>query len=193
MKKRRNKTKKRHRNSAGAIPTTTRRRGPPINRAPPPDFKTAIAAAAASVGSSLASGLLVNQKVMDPETVSMLMAGIGGVGAYLTGGNLRVACSSIASVGAGQYALAKLGKAALKHNPPAEQQQQQQIAPPRQAQLLAPPEPQRPQSATGGGFVVDMFRDAANDLELIAEDEWRYGARDADPGGYVEVDLDEAA
>jgi hypothetical protein len=56
-------------------------------------------------------------------------------------------------------------------------------------------------SATGGGVVVDLFRDAANDLDMI-EDEWRYGIRDhaghggGHPGESAEpivIDLDEAA
>ena len=63
---------------------------------------------------------------------------------------------------------------------------------PGNAQLPAPPA-QR-QSANTGGMVVDMFRDAANDLELV-EDEWRYGVRDAPPDDAepVVIDLDDAA
>ena len=51
------------------------------------------------------------------------------------------------------------------------------------------------QSANTGGMVVDMFRDAANDLDLV-EDEWRYGARDAvaqESNEPIVIDLDEAA
>ena len=44
-------------------------------------------------------------------------------------------------------------------------------------------------------MVVDMFRDAANDLDLV-EDEWRYGVRDhaaQESSEPIIIDLDEAA
>jgi hypothetical protein len=66
------------------------------------------------------------------------------------------------------------------------------------AQLAPPPAvataPRR--SPDGGGVVVDLFRDAANDLDGV-EDEWRYGIRDdayaCGSNEPVVIDLDEAA
>ena len=201
MKKRRNKFRlkaKRRRNAAGAGAIGAPRRRvsmPRINRAPPPDLKTLASAVAASVGSSIASGLIVNQRIAEPETTALLMTAIGGVGAYFTGGNLRVACTGIAAAGAGQYALAKLGKAALK-GPAAQAPAALQVPIAAAAQgpvpPPAPPEPSR-SSATGRSAVGQMFRDASADLEALVEDEWRYGANDTDPEDVVEIDLDEAA
>jgi hypothetical protein len=60
------------------------------------------------------------------------------------------------------------------------------------AQLPAPPPPVAPprQSANEGGVVLDLFRDAATDLDMI-DDEWRFGVRD--DAGPVVIDLDEVA
>ena len=108
----------------------------------------------------------------------------GGATAYFSDGTPRIVGTSIAAAGAGQFALALMNKRALKAHG--------QVNPaPAPAQLPAPPPAQR-QSAGMGGSVVDMFRDAANDLDLV-EDEWRYGTRDADDGEPVVIDLDDAA
>ena len=201
MKKRRNKFRlkaKRRRNAAGAGAIGAPRRRvsmPRINRAPPPDLKTLASAVAASVGSSIASGLIVNQRIAEPETTALLMTAIGGVGAYFTGGNLRVACTGIAAAGAGQYALAKLGKAALKGQPVPQAPAALQVPAAVAVQGSAPPAPPEPRrsSATGRGAVGQMFRDAAADLEALDEDQWRYGTSEMDPEDVVEIDLDEAA
>jgi hypothetical protein len=114
----------------------------------------------------------------------------GGATAYFSDGTPRIVGTSIAAAGAGQFALALMNKRALK----AHGQANPTPASTPQAQLPAPPAVPR-QSANTGGMVVDMFRDAANDLDLV-EDEWRYGVRDA--GGQesnepIVIDLDEAA
>lgn len=153
------------------------------NRAPPPDMKTLATAVVASVGSSVASGLIVNQRIVRPETAALLMAGIGGAGAYFTGGNLRVACTGIAAAGAGQYAIVKLGRAALRGKP------QTSVPPPPPPPVAQAPAPQpapalppgpKPRSADDGGAVFDLFRDAGAELELIDRDDFRHGHRDAD-------------
>src|SRR5262245_60979004 len=114
--KQRNKSapKKAHkgRRNAGSTPC-------PMNRAPLPDLKAVGAVVAGSVGSSLTSALLVNQEISGPDTAALLMTAVGGFGALVTGGNLRVACTGIAAAGAGQLALATLGKKALKGKPKA--------------------------------------------------------------------------
>lgn len=155
------------------------------NRAPPPDLKTLATAVVASVGSSVASGLIVNQRIVKPETAALLMAGVGGAGAYFTGGNLRVACTGIAAAGAGQYAIVKLGRAALRGKP--EKSTTPQPPPPPvapapvpQSAPALPPGP-KPRSADDGGAVFDLFRDAGAELELIDRDDLRHRYRDADP------------
>ena len=179
----------RPRNAAtGAAPSAPRARAR-IARAAPPDWRTIAAAVAGGAGSAALGGLVVNQQILSPEAVGIgLMLG-GGATAYFSDGTPRIVGTSIAAAGAGQFALALMNKRALKahgHANPAP-------APPP-AQLPAPPPAQR-QSASTGGMVVDMFRDAANDLDLV-EDEWRYGVRDATPmddGEPIVIDLDEAA
>jgi hypothetical protein len=129
--------------------------------------------------------MLVNQKVAEPETVSMLMTVGGGVTAYLTEGNVRVAATGVACAGAGQYALAKLGKAALRK---AEREQRQ--APPTQVAAAPPQEPPR-QRAAGGGVVLELFRDASAEYEPDQEEDWDdLAANDDTP---IEIDLDQAA
>src|SRR5262249_41694937 len=109
--------------------------------------------------------------------------------------------TSVAAAGAGQFALAVMNKRAVKAHADADAKSKASsdtnapaAAPP--AQLPAPPAvtsvPLR-KSASGGGMVVDLFRDAASDLDAI-EDEWRYGIRDdAHASEPVVIDLDEAA
>ena len=193
-KKRKHRNKLKHRrNSAGGLGASSIRglRMPRLRRGAPPPWQTIGAAVAGSVGSAIASGLIVNQKIAKPETISLLMAATGGLGAYLTEGNARVAFTGVAAAGAGQYALAALGKAAMRKE--AERQSQG----PAQAQLpAATPEPPAPrQRATGGGAVVELFRDAAADLESIDDDDGRYSTRndDVDDDTPLEIDLDEAA
>ena len=175
--------------TAGFAPTSPRPRTR-ITRSAPPDWKTIAAAVAGGAGSAALGGLVVNQQILSPEAVGIgLMLG-GGATAYFSDGTPRIVGTSIAAAGAGQFALALMNKRALKAhghaNPTA--------ANSPQAQLPAPPAVPR-QSASTGGMVVDMFRDAANDLDLV-EDEWRYGVRDhaaqesSDP---IIIDLDEAA
>ena len=190
-KKHRNKHK-RHRNAAGGASTTRGFRMPRISRGAPPPWKTIGAAVAGSVGSAIASGLIVNQKIAKPETISLLMTATGGLGAYLTDGNTRVAFTGVAAAGAGQYALAALGKAAMRKE--AERQQQAPAA--QAAQLPAAqtaPAPAPRQRATGGGAVVELFRDAASELEDVDDDAWRYRDDAGDDETPLEIDLDEAA
>jgi hypothetical protein len=137
------------------------------------------AAAAGSIGTAVASSLIVNQNLARPETISLVMATTGGLGAYLTDGNARVAFTGMGAAGAGQLALAYLGRSAL-----AKEQQKRPDAP------VASTEPPR-KSATGGGIVADLFRDAAIDLDL--NDDWRHrddgadGVYRDDDAGYDDV------
>ncbi|MBP6627873.1 MAG: hypothetical protein KA297_00490 [Kofleriaceae bacterium] len=202
-KKGHHKKKKGHRNKrrndsggGAAIAARSRPRFRIPRRGAPPPWHTLGAAVAGAVGSAVASGLLVNQKVAEPETVSMLMAVGGGVAAYLTDGNARVAATGVACAGAGQYALAKLGKAALRK---AEREQHAQAAAPQApAPAAVPPAAPPRQRSQGGGVVLELFRDAAAELESDEEDEWRFGTRDSDVANDnddtpIEIDLDEAA
>jgi len=175
----------RPRNAATGVAPAPRARTR-ITRANPPDWKTIAAAVAGGAGSAALGGLVVNQQILSPEAVGIgLMLG-GGATAYFSDGTPRIVGTSIAAAGAGQFALALMNKRALK----AHGQANASPAP----QLPAPPPAPR-QSADTGGMVVDMFRDAANDLALV-EDEWRYGVRDATPaegGEPIVIDLDQAA
>ncbi len=197
----------RRNNSAGsaavARPSRPRLRVPRRGEAPP--WKTIGAAIAGSVGSAVASGIIVNQKIAEPETVALLMGATGALGAYLTDGNTRVAFTGAAAAGAGQYALLKLGDLAVKKAEKEEAgkakadalaaQQAQAQLPASTGSTTVPSN-----SARGRGIVVDLFRDSAADLDLYLydEDEPRYSTRDADPPDEdddtpLEIDLDEAA
>jgi hypothetical protein len=180
-----------------AITQRPRSRLPRLPKAaPPPSWQTIAAAVAGGGVSAAVGGLVVNQKVLSPEAVGVgLMLG-GGAAAYFADGNTRVIGAGMASVGAGQLALALMARQALK----GQQSANQNVQPPASgASTPAPPPAIQPprKSATGGGVVVDLFRDAANDLDMI-EDEWRYGVRDHrdDPRDAAEplvIDIDEAA
>jgi len=189
-KKAHHKKARRNASSGGAsVSSHSRPRAPRLRRAAPPPWETLGAAVAGAVGSAVASGLIVNQKVAEPETVSMLMAVGGGVAAYLTDGNVRVAATGVAAAGAGQYALAKLGKAALRRAE-REQHAAQQAAPaPAALPTPTPPADVPRQRASGGGVVLELFRDAAADLERD-DGAWDDGT---DQDAPVEIDLDEAA
>jgi hypothetical protein len=157
-----------------------------------PDWKTIVAAVAGGAGSAALGGLVVNQQILSAEAVGIgLMLG-GGATAYFSQGMPRVVGTSVAASGAGQFALAIMNKRAVKAHDDASKNS---VTAPAPAQLAPPPAVGSRQRATGGGVVVDLFRDAANDLDTI-EDEWRYGIRDdAQPESNepVVIDLDEAA
>lgn len=208
MKKKKNhhKKKKGHRNNggggtAGASNPRPRSRALRLpQRGPAPDWKTVGAAIAGGAGGALLGGLIVNQKVLSPEAVGLgLMLG-GSATAYYADGITRIVGTSLAAAGAGQFALTLMAKQALK----SANQNVAQVAQPQAtsqsgqpaAQLPAPPpavEPPR-RSAPGGGVVVDMFRDAATDLDMI-DDEMRFGMRDElrDASDPFVIDLDEVA
>ena len=180
----------RHRNAtAGFAPASSRPRTR-ITHSVRPDWKTIAAAVAGGAGSAALGGLVVNQQILSPEAVGIgLMLG-GGATAYFSDGTPRIVGTSIAAAGAGQFALALMNRRAVKAHGHANPT----TANAPQAQLPAPPAVPR-RSASTGGMVVDMFSDAANDLDLV-EDEWRYGVRDHGSQGSSEpivIDLDDAA
>jgi hypothetical protein len=169
-----------------------------LTRAAAPDWKTIAAAVAGGAGSAALGGLVVNQQILSPEAVGIgLMLG-GGATAYFSGGTTRVVGTSVAAAGAGQFALAIMNKRAVKAHHDANPVASASTLPTTPAQLAPPPAvataPRR--SPDGGGVVVDLFRDAANDLDNV-EDEWRYGVRDdaygAPSNEPIVIDLDDAA
>lgn len=200
MKKKHHHKKKGHRNNGsggggGASHPRPRPRShvPRLpRRGPPPDWKTVAAAIAGGAGGAALGGLVVNQKILSPEAVGLgLMLG-GGATAFYADGTARVVGTSVAAAGAGQLALALMARQAVKsaanqNAAPATNQSGQPAA-----QLPAPPPPVAPprQSANEGGVVLDLFRDAATDLDMF-DDEWRFGVRD--DAGPVVIDLDEVA
>jgi hypothetical protein len=201
--RRRNKAKARR--NAGPVAATTSRprswRPRMPRRGEPPPWQTIAAAVGGSVGSAVVSGLISSQKIAEPDTMAMLMAVGGATAAYFTEGNVRVAATGIAAAGAGQYALAKMYDAAVKKAERDAKKQAEQNAqtpaPAQVPQLPAPAVPEVPprKSANGGGVVIDLFRDAAADLEQLDEDEYRYGFRDngSEDDEPSEIDLDQAA
>jgi len=205
MKKRFRKVKMKRRRNAAPVPAGPRhrRRLHLPRRGSPPDWRTTLAAVAGGAGGAALGGLVVNQQILSPEAVGIGMMGIGGATAYFADGNARVIGNSVAAAGAGQLALALMAKRAIATDraaigavpPPPAVPEPPRIGP--GAPAPAPTAPPR-KSATGGGVVVDLFRDAALELDQLDEDEWRFGTRDAGaPGGVnvydVDLDLDDAA
>ena len=180
--------------SAGIAATAAPRPRSRSARSAPPHWKTIAAAVAGGAGSAALGGLVVNQQILSPEAVGIgLMLG-GGATAYFSDGTPRIVGTSIAAAGAGQFALAMMNKRAIKAHADANVRGPSPL-PATPAQLAPPPAVAPRKSATGGGVVVDLFRDAANDLDLV-EDEWRYGIRDdayAEANEPVVIDLDDAA
>lgn len=191
--------------STGLAPVASRPRSRVLARASAaPDWKTIAAAVAGGAGSAALGGLVVNQQILSPEAVGIgLMLG-GGATAYFSEGTSRIVGTSVAASGAGQFALAIMNKRALKAhhdaNIPAVTSTTGSGAMPSTPLQLAPPpavaQPRR--SASGGGIVVDLFREASHEIDRAQtlDDEWRYGIRDDGYGGTtadpVVIDLDEA-
>ncbi len=179
-----------HRNAtAGPAQTAAPRSRTRLARSAPPDWKTIAAAVAGGAGSAALGGLVVNQQILSPEAVGIGLILGGGATAYFSEGTPRVVGTSIAAAGAGQFALAMMNKRAIKSHADANTPH---VAPPV-AQLQPPPAIAPRKSASGGGYVVDLFRDAANDLDMV-ENEWRYGIRDdayAEASEPVVIDLDD--
>ena len=192
----------RPRNAATGLAPVSRPRARTITRAPAPHWKTIVAAVAGGAGSAALGGLIVNQQILSSEAVGIgLMLG-GGATAYFSDGLPRVVGSSVAASGAGQFALALMNKHAVKSQDNKGGTKDTTATTPAlpassTPQLAAPPAVPR-QRASGGGVVLDMFRDAAQDLDTI-EDEWRYGIRDdayataPQNNEPIVIDLNEAA
>ncbi len=192
MKKKKKKFRgaKRRRNAAPIAVAAPRRRARLSHRGSPPDWKTTLAALVGGAGSAALGGLVVNQQILSPEAVGIGMIGLGGATAYFADGNTRVIGNSVAAAGAGQLALALMAKGALgfdRHTRPAPPQNA--ATPPQLPAAPPTPVPAPRKSASGGGVVVDLFRDAAEHLGDLEEDEWRFGTRDAHPEGPIEIDL----
>lgn len=172
-------------------------------RGTPPDWKTTVAAIAGGAGGAALGGLIVNQQILSPEAVGIGMISLGGATAYFADGNARVLGNSVAAAGAGQLALALMGRRAIAADRLPEAAAPSvplAPAPPQLGPGPAPPPAVGPprRSATDGGTVVELFRDAALELDRLEEDEWRYGMRggaraDRDDVFELELDLDEAA
>jgi hypothetical protein len=144
-----------------------------------PSIASALGSLAAGAGGAAIGGLLVNQEMASPEVVGGIMALGGAAVAYLADGNTRTIFNSVASAGAGQLALALMGRKAIGPPPPAPV-----IATAARPALPAPSTPPGSRKSASGGAVVELFRDAAMDLDMIDEDEIRYGVRDAEFGEY---------
>lgn len=190
----------RPRNAATGLAPVSRSR-PRLSRAAAPHWKTIVAAVAGGAGSAALGGLIVNQQILSSEAVGVgLMLG-GGATAYFSEGLPRVVGTSVAAAGAGQFALALMNKQAVKaqdNTNKGTSPRTAAVSPAPAAPQLAPPPAVPRQRASGGGVVLDMFRDAAADLDTI-DDEWRYGIRDDAyanaPEGTepIVIDLNEAA
>ncbi|MBE7448923.1 MAG: hypothetical protein HS111_08515 [Kofleriaceae bacterium] len=107
--------------------------------------------------------------------------------------------------GAGQLALALAARRALAQAsaPAAGATQTAQAAAPRRRRPsrrdagaalpppIAAPAARPANSASGAGYVVDVFREAASQLDALDEDQWRMGMRDGADGGADVYDLDD--
>lgn len=199
--KHKHKKKARYRNNGAGAPKPnpaprSRRRYLP-RRGEAPDLWTTAAAALGGAGSAVLSALAVDQGIVSKEVSAVALMGVGGATAYFADGNTRVVGNSMASAGAGQlaYALIDKRKKAKEQERP---QPQPQLAAGQPAPLPAPqpttsqPGPGLRKAAYGGGYVIDVFKDAANQLDLLDEDSARMGTRDA-ADGFDVYDLDDLA
>lgn len=186
MKLRKRKTKfgkrKVHRNAAPMVSATRRRLRVP-RRGAAPDWKTTLAAIAGGAGGATLGGLAVNQQMLSPEAVGLGMIGLGGATAYFAEGNTRVLGNSVAAAGAGQLALALMARKAIAVERAATADTPATASP----QLGPAPAPSR-KSSSGGGVVVDLFRDAARELNELDDD---LEPRDAARGEVDVIDLDD--
>jgi len=199
--KRKHASRVRPRNSASGLavgaPRTTRSRAAATARgSTAPHWKSIAAAVIGGAGSAALGGLLVNQQILSSEAVGLGLILGGGATAYFSEGLPRIVGTSVAAAGAGQLALTSMNKRALKAHVAANTNVAPSVAAPRA--LPAPPPAVAAPRQSSKGVVLDMFRDAAGDLDTI-EDEWRYGIRDdahgSDPasGEPIVIDLDQAA
>jgi hypothetical protein len=155
------------------------------------DWRTTLASMAGGGGGAALGGLVVNQEILSAETVGLAMALGAGVAAHYAHGDTQVVLNGVAAAGAGQVALALMGKRALVK--PAPRETQAPTVPRAQLPAATPDAgPGQPRmSGDGGGVVVQMFRDSAMDLDLLAEDEARFGVDDSDDDEVVELVTDD--
>jgi hypothetical protein len=203
--KQKHKKKARYRNNGGGggapKPNPAPRSRPRYvpRRGEAPDLWTTAAAALGGAGSAVLSALAVDQGIVSKEVSAVALMGVGGATAYFADGNTRVVGNSMASAGAGQLAYAlidKRKKAKEQERQQAPQQGQPQLAAGQPTPLPASqPAPSQPapalrKAAYGGGYVIDVYKDAANQLDLLDEDSARMGTRDA-ADGFDVYDLDD--
>jgi hypothetical protein len=180
---------RRRRNAGPPSPGTPRRRGRLPRRGAAPDWRTTLAAVAGGAGGAALGGLMVNQQIFSPEAVGLGMIGLGGATAYFADGNARVLGNSVAAAGAGQLALAMMASRAMAQGKPTAAATPGASATPPRLPGTAPAKPGDPprRASAGGGVVVDLFRDAARELDELDADGWPGGTGESEPPAVIDV------
>ena len=180
-KKERHKKKETRRNavSAGAAARRVFKHGEA------PSWRTTAASVAGGVGGAVLGGLLVATKTLDEPEAGILITAAGAGAAYFGDGYARIVANSAAAAGAGQLALHYMARRATnkkgrdeKEKADREKAEADKLARAVAAQVqpALPPGPSAgglANAANGGGYLADLFRGAADELEMLDPDEER--------------------
>lgn len=184
MKKKHRNKKKHGRRNAGPAGASPRRR---LGRGEPPRVGDIVASLAGSAGGALVAGLAVSSKTLTEDEAGLFLTAVGGATAWFADGPARIVGNSVASVGTGQLAASYLHKRAEARfarelaKAEAEKLAAQAAAkaaadalPPRTQPALPPaPSPGLANAADGGGYMTELFRGAADELEMLDGDDER--------------------
>lgn len=188
MKKHRNK--KQGRRNAGPPAASPRRR---IGRGEPPSIGDMIASVAGGAGGAILGSLAVTSKALTEDEAGLFLTAAGGATAWFADGHARIVGNSVAASGAGQLAASYMHKRATKRyareleKAKADQAAAEAVAKAAaeaaaRAQVQAALPPGAPSTvsrlsnaADSGGYLADLFKGAANELEMLDADEERNG------------------
>jgi hypothetical protein len=152
-----------------------------------------LASAGGAAGGAVLGGLLVETNALTEDEAGMLLAGVGGATAYFGDGYARIAGNSVAATGAGQLAASFMQKRAKRrYERDIAKKEAEKVAAEKalreaataleqaRAQPALPPAPAsgRPSNASSGGaygdgYLTDLFRSAADELEMVDGDDER--------------------
>ena len=143
-----------------------------------------IASVAGGVGGAVVGSLAVASKALTEDEAGLLLTAAGGATAWFADGPARIVGNSVAAAGAGQLAASYMQKRAVKRYArelakaeadklaaEADAKQARAASPPAPAAL--PPAPGLSNAASGGGYMTELFRSAADELEMLDGDDER--------------------
>lgn len=187
MKKKHRNKKKHGRRNAAPVSSSSRSR---VGRGEAPQIGDILASVAGGAGGALLGGLAVTSKALTENEAGLILTAAGGATAWFGDGHARIVGNSVAAAGAGQLAAAYMHKRATQRyakelakaeadktaaeavaKAAAEAAARAQVQAALPSGASAKSASGLSNSAEGGGYLADLFRGAASELEMLEPDD----------------------